>query len=379
MDYLTSMKQYDVAIIGAGCSGLSLAYRLIGSHLKVCVLDNTKRNSRYRKTWSYWNTYNHPFQHLQAYSNSSLVVKNSSQTTLDCSKYNYSTIDSFDFDNFIFKELEKSKNIDVVFETNIEDIKPSDGEYNLIMSDNETCKSCYVFDSRPNNSSSTMKQIFKGLFVEFNHPLEGFKAHLMDFSDKSQFHFFYSLPLGKGKYLFESTYYTSLEMDKEFMTSEVHDYIFERYGEHYSVIREEYGEIPLTTNTKLNNKKSNYIKIGIPAGSTRASTGYTFLNIQKQADEYIKMLNGKKFIEHPRTLKNKILRKMDNLLLMIIKDHPIASKKILYEMFHRNQAERIIRFLSDTPSLADIALIIWNMPKLLFIKYAIRSFTTPKI
>ena len=379
MDYLTSMKQYDVTIIGAGCSGLSLAYRLIGSPLKVCVLDNTKRDNRYRKTWSYWNTYEHPFQHLQAHSNSSLVVKNSSQTILDCSNYNYSTIDSYDFDNFIFEELENSKNVDVVFETNIEDIHLSDDGYSQIISDNETRKTSYVFDSRPSNSFSTMKQVFKGLFVEFRHPLKDFQAHLMDFSEKNQFHFFYSLPLGEGKYLFESTYYTSLEMDKESMASEVHDYIVERYGEDYSVIREEYGEIPLTTNTKLNNKKSNYIKIGIPAGSTRASTGYTFLNIQKQADEYMKMLNGKAFIEHPKTFKNKLLRKMDNLLLMIIKDHPIESKNILFEMFNRNQAQRIIRFLSDTPSLLDIILIIWNMPKLLFIKYAIRSFTTPKI
>ena len=373
------MKHYDIAIIGAGCSGLSLAYRLIGTHHTVCVLDNTKKSNRYRKTWSYWNTYNHPFQHLQTYSNRSLAVKNSSQIMLDCSKYNYSTIDSYDFDNFIFAELEKCKNVDVFFETSIEDIKLSDGEYSIIIADNETRKSSYVFDSRPDNSFSTMKQIFKGLFVEFQNPLEDFQPHLMDFSSNSQFHFFYSLPLGGAKYLFESTYYTSLGMDRESMATEVHDYISERYGDNYSVIREEYGEIPLSTRTKLNNEKSKHLKIGIPAGSTRASTGYTFLNIQKQADEYIKMLNGKKFIEHPKTFKNKILRKMDNLLLMIIKDHPNESKSILFEMFNRNQANRIIRFLSDTPSFMDIVIIIWNMPKLLFIKYAIRSFTTPKI
>ena len=168
-------------------------------------------------------------------------------------------------------------------------------------------------------------------------------------------------------------------MDSELMTNEVHDYIKEKYGDGYSVVREEYGEIPLTTNIKLNENKSNYIKIGIPAGSTRASTGYTFLNIQKQADEYIRMLNGKKFIEYPKTFKNKVLRKMDNLLLMIIRDHPSESKKILFEMFNRNQAKRIIRFLSDTPTLVDIISIIWNMPKVIFIKYAIKSFTASKI
>ena len=373
------MKHYDVVIIGAGCSGLSLAYRLIGSSLKVCVLDNMKRDNRHRKTWSYWNTYQHPFEHLQAYSNSSLIVKNSSQTTLDCNTYNYSTIDSNDFDNFVFSELEQSENIDVIFDTNIEDIGLEGTEYIFRVSENLDCSARYVFDSRPNKSPFSMKQIFKGIFVEFHEPLENFKAHLMDFSDKDQFHFFYSLPLGKTKYLFESTYYTSLNMDSELMTNEVHDYIKEKYGDGYSVVREEYGEIPLTTNMKLNESKSNYIKIGIPAGSTRASTGYTFLNIQKQADEYIRMLNGKKFIEYPKTLKNKILRKMDNLLLMIIRDHPSESKKILFEMFNRNKAKRIIRFLSDTPTLVDIISIIWNMPKVIFIKYAIKSFTASKI
>ena len=29
------------------------------------------------------------------------------------------------------------------------------------------------------------------------------------------------------------------------MTNEVHDYIKEKYGDGYSVVREEYGEIPL--------------------------------------------------------------------------------------------------------------------------------------
>ena len=373
------MKQYDVVIIGAGCSGLSLAYRLIESSLRVCILDNMKRVNRHRKTWSYWNTYQHPFEHLQAFSNRSLIVKNSSQTTLDCSDYNYSTIDSYDFDSFVFSELEQSNNVDIVFETNIEDLRLEGTEYVFKVSQNQACKARYVFDSRPNKSSFNMKQVFKGIFVEFNRPLENFQAHLMDFSDKDQFHFFYSLPLGKTMYLFESTYYTTLNMDRELMTNEVHEYINERFGGSYTVVREEYGEIPLTTDIKLNKKKSNYIKIGIPAGSTRASTGYTFLNIQKQTDEYIKMLNGKTFVEYPKTLKSKILRKMDNLLLMIIRDHPSESKKILFEMFKRNKAKRIIRFLSDTPTVTDIISIIWNMPKVMFIKYAIKSLTASKI
>ena len=106
---------------------------------------------------------------------------------------------------------------------------------------------------------------------------------------------------------------------------------------------------------------------------------YTFLNIQKQADEYIKKLYGKTYIEYPDTFKSRILRKMDNVLLQIIKHQPVASKNILYRMFESNDSNRVIRFLSEKPSLVDILIIVWNMPKIIFIKYAIKSFTTRNI
>tara|TARA_B100000035_G_scaffold301100_1_gene297350 strand:- start:2639 stop:3760 length:1122 start_codon:yes stop_codon:yes gene_type:complete len=373
------MKKYDVVIVGAGCSGLSLAYRLIQSSMRVCLLDNMTRKNRHRKTWSYWNTYKHPFEHLQIKSNKTLIVKNEYETVLDCSEYTYSTLDSYDFDDYIFSKIDTSSNIDLLFESSIEDIELGDHSSKLIMSGGQTINCNYIFDSRPNKSLSGMKQVFKGLFVKFEENPRNFYPHLMDFSDKNQFHFFYSLPLSDRNYLFESTYYTFSKMDKQEMTDEVHTYIQNKYGKNYKVIREEYGEIPLTTSLSLNNKNSKYIKIGIPAGSTRASTGYTFLNIQKQSDEYVKMLNGQNYIEHPRTFKNQILRKMDNLLLMIIKDNPRDSMSILYKMFMYNDNNRIIRFLSDTPTVIDILSIIWNMPKLLFIKYAIKSITSSKI
>ena len=36
------MKEFDIIIIGAGCSGLSLAYRLIDTPFSVCVIENKK-------------------------------------------------------------------------------------------------------------------------------------------------------------------------------------------------------------------------------------------------------------------------------------------------------------------------------------------------
>ena len=61
------MKDYDIVIVGAGCSGLSLAFRLINSAYSVCLIENKSVTNRIRKTWSYWDTYNHPFKHLEKY------------------------------------------------------------------------------------------------------------------------------------------------------------------------------------------------------------------------------------------------------------------------------------------------------------------------
>jgi lycopene beta-cyclase len=123
----------------------------------------------------------------------------------------------------------------------------------------------------------------------------------------------------------------------------------------------------------------NVHKIGIISGATRASTGYTFLNIQKQSEFFANKINGIYSINPLLTFKAKILRKMDSILLRIIKNEPKEAKDIISNMFASNNDQVIIRFLSDIPSIFDILRIIINMPKLIFIKYAIKSLINKKI
>ena len=79
------MKKYDIIIIGAGCSVLSLAYRLLNTSINVCILETGSRENRIRKTWSYWDIYQHPFTILE---NNSLdyihCINNSSFIKLNC-------------------------------------------------------------------------------------------------------------------------------------------------------------------------------------------------------------------------------------------------------------------------------------------------------
>ena len=108
------MKDYDIVIVGAGCSGLSLAFRLINSPYSVCLIENKSVTNRIRKTWSYWDTYNHPFKHLDKYTNKKLSIHNDNSTSiLDCSEHIYTSIDSYDFDEYVFNDIDECTNVEL--------------------------------------------------------------------------------------------------------------------------------------------------------------------------------------------------------------------------------------------------------------------------
>ena len=224
------MKDYDIVIVGAGCSGLSLAYRLINSSYSVCLIENKPITNRIRKTWSYWDAYEHPFKHLNKYLNKKLSIHNNKSTSiLDCSEQNYCSIDSYDFDKYVLNDIDECANVEIMFDTEIKEIITTHERYDINLNKG-SINAKYIFDSRPNSQTIDMKQVFKGLFIRFNKEIKNFNTQLMDFTEKNEFHFFYCLPMGDDTYLFESTYYTPLRKDKNEMTDEVHEYIKKRYG-----------------------------------------------------------------------------------------------------------------------------------------------------
>ena len=74
------MKDFDIVIIGGGCSGLSLAYQLeINSKLKgrsLAIIDNRDRYFR-DKTWSFWKVNQHDFEDcvIKSWKQFSVILK----------------------------------------------------------------------------------------------------------------------------------------------------------------------------------------------------------------------------------------------------------------------------------------------------------------
>ena len=372
------MKKYDIAIIGAGCSGLSLAYRLLNTNLNICILESGNRENRTRKTWSYWNVYNHPFTKLEINSLDDInCVNNSNCVEIDCTKYNYKSIDSTLFDDFIFDKIDSSENIDIYFASPVNHLT-IENKYVQIKSNDKRIYAKEIYDSRPDNIDASMYQVFLGYFIKPASPDSNVSPMLMDFTQDNEFSFYYVIPFDDNSCLVEYTFFTDIIKKPDELKINLDSYIKDTIGQ-YDLIRSEYGVIPMSPKLPQNDSLDNVHKIGIRSGATRASTGYTFLNIQKQSDFLVKKIKGIKSTNPLLTIKSKVLRKMDGILLDIIKNEPKKAKNIIYRMFSSNNHQTIIRFLSDIPSIFDILRIIVNMPKIIFIKYAIKSLINRKI
>ena len=85
---MLTKSEYDLVIIGAGCAGLSLAHRLVGKNYKVCILESSADINLKNKLWSFWDTYETPYDHIIKKEWESLVIKNqNSLVNINCKKY----------------------------------------------------------------------------------------------------------------------------------------------------------------------------------------------------------------------------------------------------------------------------------------------------
>lgn len=366
-------NNYDYIIIGAGCAGLSLAYRLLNKSHTVCIIESSDDINKRNKLWSFWDTYETPFNHLIKKKWKNLLISNENESIkINCEDYNYQSISSLDFNNFILDKINTSSNIDILFSLEVKQIVKKNSDV-VVITDKDEYFCSHVFDSRPNNKKTFMKQQFFGAYIKSKEDIfDDNLAAFMEFTTiKNKFHFNYILPFSKNMALIESTFFSCNE-EKNLLNKEyINEYMREKYGDkEYVIEKTEFGSIPMDIG--INSLSEQFItKIGSFSGATRASTGYTFINIQRQMDYLMKII--------PNIQKNKInkhfhkfiLRKMDSIFLRIISRNPDYMKIALMDLFRTSSHKAQIRFLSDMPSIFDIMKIIFYLPKLKFLLYAL--------
>lgn len=371
------MKKFDYIIVGAGCSGLSLAYEMNVKNLfndKTCAIIDKRKEFNRDKIWSYWNIYEHSFYDCLINKwDKFCVKKNQNEIILDCENFQYQSIDSQKFYKKILDNLNSNKNIKLILNKSVDKIYENKDEA-IVQCSDEIFRTDIIFNSSLDNKTTKESELFQhfyGCEVVFdeNVNLPEYPI-IMDFNcnQDSWVHFFYTLPMGKNKIFIENTWISN---EKSFAferyIAEINYYIQNNlnYKKKYKTNYSEIGSIPMF-HFKNNMKYKKIINIGTAGNLTRKSTGYTFLNIQKSVKQIVINISKKQNIkESSVSLKYNYL---DNIFIKVLLEKKGSMHEVFFDLFKKNKTKDIVKFLSNTSNWFEDLRIILSMPKLIFIK-----------
>ncbi|RIW14515.1 Lycopene beta cyclase [Algoriphagus lacus] len=373
------METYDFVFAGAGCAGLSLVNYLLNSSLKnskILLIDPLGIQIP-NKTWCYWNEKPlaiHPLSSIHFWE--SLTLKSgpySLPKAIGALKYFH--LNSHDFFNNILATIKDISTITII-QDEVLKLTPSETEVEVITKGGKTIKTSRVFDSRPLDSSldSSLKQIFVGWRIKTSKSeFDPSQVVLMDFTSESKnFEFFYLLPFSETEALIEYTLYSREIQSEGSLRSKLEAYLNQKFGPmNYEITFRESGVIPMTTQLKPKKIHPRIIPIGTAGGWTKASTGYTFQNIQKNCQKLVPYLESGATTEFqiPRSARFDFY---DNILLNIAHRWPNKLQSLFLNLFETSSAEQVLKFLSEETSFTEELKILSKLNFGIFIKSLLR-------
>ncbi len=380
------MKKADILILGAGCSGTSLAHYLESSGYKgkVVLLDSrTDFNSEQR--WCMWSELPDSMRNLVKYSWNDWIVRDENHSTGQTSEnFSYKQIYAPQFFSHFHSKWTKNKSVvELNLGERIEKVIEKTGSVE-VTTNQQTWQSEIVFDARHEGSKNFesikdtaktyLHQTFLGWEIEFtNAVFNQQKATLMDFrtAQIEGVNFIYVLPYSNQKALVESTSFSTKPLDVEKHRQALETYIAKNYGNNFVIKAKESGQLPMTSATFPTNFGERILSIGVAGGSARPSSGYAFHRIQRQTSKIAQaIMNGESIQQSIAPSKYNFF---DDVFLNLIAENPNAAKDAFMRLFGQVSPDSLVRFLTDESSITDDLEIISALPKVLFGKLGLQN------
>ncbi|MFI6564292.1 lycopene cyclase family protein [Streptomyces sp. NPDC050534] len=358
------MLEADVAIIGAGAAGLSLAHRLSrpvpGTRpLSAVLVDAPPGPLRPpRRTWCFWEAGRGRYDAAVTASWRRLRVHPPAGRPIedDISPLRYKMIRSEDYEFLIARDLAQSAgvrrmeatvdSVEALQEGAVIYARAADGRARSV-------RARWVFDSRPAGSlpaaRTTLLQHFRGWFVQTTRPVfDPSRADLMDFrtpQPANGLSFGYVLPTGSRQALVEYTEFSPAVLSEEAYDAALDHYTGAVLGlKDIEVVRTETGVIPMTDAPFARQTAPSVFRIGAAGGATRPSTGYTFAGVQRQTAAVAAALRqGRRPLPPPPHSARS--RAMDAVLLHALDSGLVDGPAFFSTLFARVPMTRLLRFL----------------------------------
>lgn len=357
--------QYDYIILGGGASGLSLAHRMANNvwfqDKKIAVVEKTRKETNDR-TWSFWEDAPGPYESIIHKSWTQLMFHSDTLSKkLDIAPFTYKMVRGLDFYNYVYKELDRVKNIDMVYDE-IHHVEELEDLVNVKTKSGRTLIGKHVFKSYPSVNIDREKHLyvaqhFKGYFINTtNEVFNSDQAVFMDFriDQKGEARFLYVLPESSNKALVEVAIFSNNILNQSDYDQILTDYI-DKYikPDDYSIEEEEFGIIPMTTYPFHKHNSKLITNIGTAGGIVKSSSGYAFRRIQQHSDQLVKcIISGRPMSESYKGLMGRYAM-YDKTMLHAMLKGGVAGDSIFTSLFGKKKASKIMKFLNHDTSLLE--------------------------
>lgn len=375
---------YDYAIVGGGCSGLSLTVELmnaVSNGERVAIIEPRLAYTMDR-IWCFWKTTPHRFTSAIQHEWNRWRVRCNGREVVQVSKrFPYQYVPADAFYTSAFDVIRRFPSVDLLLGTRVTAFEEKQDAVH-IRTDKDALRARVVFDGRNSPRDHVgrpyLAQHYLGQRIRTSRPVfTPDTLTLMDF-DVTQRHgiaFVYLLPFSDTEALVEPTVFSRSPLDTEVYISWIRRYLLERYGiEDYQVLFQEKGIIPMSADGASPVQDGRIVPIGTAAGAVKGSTGYGFLAIQEWnrsvVDAVVRNRSGA--LKRPRT---PLSDGMDRIFLSFLETHPGRAPDVFFDLFRRVPADRLVRFLSDRATARDVGAVVMSMPKAPFLQEALRVMT----
>ena len=378
------MTQSSYIILGAGASGLLLAYRMsLDSYFddkSILIIDQVKDKGN-DKTWCYWEEGEGEWDELLTKKWPKVLFGSKDFTeTLDISPYSYKMIRSEKFYHKLWRSISLKSNITFV-EDSVKSYSEIDNRVKVV-----TNKSTYfglkLLNSIPDKKVyeiqqkyPVLQQHFVGWFVKTKTDcFDNSIATFMDFNipQNDNTRFMYVLPIDKNIALFEYTLFSKDLLEHSKYEDAIKDYLKEKKVTDFEILEKENGAIPMTSFKfeELNSK--SILNIGTAGGWTKASTGYTFYNTSKKTKDLVSFL--KKDDDLSAFAKRTKYWFYDLVLLDVLAKNNEKGSSVFASIFKKVNVKIILKFLGEESSLREDLKIITSVSPKPFILSIVKRF-----
>lgn len=369
---------YDYIICGAGCAGLSLAYRLCNPGFedkRVLILDRSLKKTNDR-TWSYWAKPDETWYDMIVHKKWKSIVYFGPGLAREQNihPYTYQTIRGIDFYNHCLSRIDQSRHV-VFKQESIVSIESQGRATPRVITDQGTYSASLIFNSTlkhvPEDHPLFVWQHFKGWVIRSETAVfDDQLATFMDFRipQNGDIKFVYVLPWSPYEALVEATFFT-----REICEDHIYDEIIASYIKDYlnlsniTIVETEKGAIPMTT-ARFEKAQKGIIHIGTAGGGVKASTGYAFKRIQRESDMLADLIAHGDPTRPGKGWWSRRFHWYDRTFLDVLITGKQSGQRVFTLLFKHNEPKRILKFLDEDTNLLEEIKIFMTLPFFSFLR-----------